>query len=84
VLLVGPLAHISANLCEDGLRDRITDTVDGDEVDTRNTEDMRTGVDRGSVLTVRVGFATWWRGRPYGHGRCGRGLEAWFDNCKAL
>src|SRR4029077_2905577 len=53
VLLIGPLAHIRANLGEDRLRNGITDAVDGDEVDTRNTEDVRPRVDLRGVLTVR-------------------------------
>jgi hypothetical protein len=83
-LLVGPLAHIGANLSEDGLRARITDPVDGTEVDPRNTEEMRTGVDLRGILTGRRGRVPWWRGSPWGHGRWGRGLEAGLDDGKSV
>src|SRR5262249_8486653 len=60
----------------EGLRESLPDTVAGAEVDTRHTAERRPGGARGGVLTVRRGRATGWRGRPCGHGRCGRGLDA--------
>ena len=82
-LRVGPLAPISAKLCEAGLRDTSTDTVDGAEGDTRNTEERRPGVALRGGLTGRRGGATWWRGRPCRRGRWGRGLEAGCEDGKS-
>ena len=80
MFVIGPLAHVRADLGEDGLGKGIADAVHGHEVHPGDAEDMGTGVDRRGILTVRVGLAPWGRGGPRRVRALGGGLEARLDD----
>ena len=52
MFVIGPLAHVSTDLGEDGLGKGIAEAVHGHEVHPGNPEDRGTGVDRRGILAV--------------------------------
>lgn len=82
VLVIGPLAHVRADLGSDGLRPGIAHAVHGHERHTGNAQEMSAGVPFGGILAVRVGLATRGRGRLWQEGRMEGGLKARLDDRK--
>ena len=72
VCVIGPRAHVGANLSQNRLRHGIAHPMDGHEVHARDAEEVGTGVALGSVLAVRVGLATRREGGGRAAGRRGR------------
>ena len=56
VVVVWPLVHVGAHLRQHGRRPGIADAVHGHEVHPGDAEDVRAGVDRRGILTLRVGL----------------------------